>query len=217
MLPIRPQFILIAMLLTLASASAIAEPQVAKPAAGPAPGNQNINANKNAAQTEEDRNHQLYIDAVLARDRADLKRSDFESKNRDGPVAKTATVEFEQVVAAYQEAINRPVSSPEIRNVVLYCYLRLAGAFQHVQQFDKAIEQATKAANQFAGTPEEVEATMAVGLIYLQAVHDPNKAIEWLKKSQELAQAIDVPEQKAKWLSATAESLRRAEKELAKP
>ena len=58
---------------------------------------------------------------------------------------------------------------------------------------------------------------MAVGLIYLQAVHDPNKAIEWLKKSQELAQAIDVPEQKAKWLSATAESLRRAEKELAKP
>jgi tetratricopeptide (TPR) repeat protein len=197
-----------------------AEPPSAKPPSGPvAKVGEDNQAKAAAREDEERRQRQPLIDAQNARDHADRLRAGYERAHKPGPVAKEANEAFDEVIAAYGQAIDRSATaSPELADVVLYCHLRLAGAYQYTQQFDKAIEQAQKAAKAFAGSPREIEAVYNVGLIYLQAVHDPKSAMTWLKRAHELAQSMEneQPEARAKWLTATAEATERCERELAK-
>jgi tetratricopeptide (TPR) repeat protein len=209
----------VAFAISLAAALVRAEPPTAKPPSGPAAnvGEDEEAKRRAACDAEERRQRQPLIDAQNARDHADRLRAGYESAHKPGPVAKEAREAFDEVVAAYAQAIDRSTASPEIADVAMYCHLRLAGAYQYAQQFDKAIEQAQKAAKAFAGSPREIEAVYSVGLIYLQAVHDPKSAITWLKRAHELAQsAQQEPELRAKWLTATAEAMERCDRELAK-
>jgi tetratricopeptide (TPR) repeat protein len=211
---------LVLLAILLGSFAASAEP-AAKPPAGPAVKiGQDDQDQRRAAdrEAEERRQRQPLIDAQNSRDHADRLRAGYEHDHKPGPVPKEARDTFDEVLAAYAQAIDRSTASPEIADVVLYCHLRLAGAYQYTQQFDKAIEQAQKAAKSFAGTPREIEAVYNEGLIYLQALHDPKSAMTSLKRAHELAQSMqnEQPETRAKWLTATAEAMERCEKELAK-
>jgi tetratricopeptide (TPR) repeat protein len=212
--------VVVAVALCILTTTARAEPPSAKPPSGPAAKVAEDNQAKAAAREEEERRQrQPLIDAENARDHADRLRAGYERAHEPGPVAKEASDAFDEVIAAYGQAIDRSTASPEIADVVLYCHLRLAGAYQYTQQFDKAIECAQKAAKAFAGSPREIEAVYGVGLIYLQAMHDPKSATTWLKRAHELAQSVQQqqePEARAKWLTATAEAMERCEKELAK-
>lgn len=169
-----------------------------------------------ADKAQEDRDRSLN-EVLAARDQADLTRASYERANKPGPVPTEAKEAFEQEVAAYAKAIDRPLASPEVIKVVAYCHLRLAGAYQYVQQFDKAIEQGKMAARVSAGTAQEVDATYAVGLIYLQAMHDRKQALTWFKRTQTLAQSIlPDPSEQAKWQAATGDVIRQCEQEAEK-
>ena len=200
-------------LLTAALNSTTAEPPPAtKPPGGPAVTNVVPAPRPNpAAKAEEERARPLR-EAMEARDQADLARAAFEREHRAGPLAKDAEEAFAQVVAAYEKSTDRPNSSSEVLQVIVYCHLRLAGAYQYVQQFDEAVAQAKKAVEISVGSPSEVEATFNLGLIYLQAKHDAPSALAAFKRAQELIPATmkDANEQ-AKWLAAVSEGIARCQ------
>jgi tetratricopeptide (TPR) repeat protein len=203
---------------TIFLSAASAEPPIDKPLPGPAVGGlaPPTPAAVAAAKAEEERNRPIR-EASQARDDADLKRSAFEARHRAGPLPKDAADDFAQVVAAYEKAIDRPTDSPDVMPIVVNARIRLAGAYQFTGQFDKAIAQVKKAVELSAGTRCEVEANFELGLMYLQALHDPASALPYLKRAQELVPALmKDPGDQAKWLSATSETIVRCEREARK-
>ncbi len=186
-----------------------------EPPAGPAPADGGANVRRPApADPAEQERRRALNKALDARNQADLSRAAYESANKAGKPSAKAKDAFEQVVAAYEKAIDRPLASPEVIEVVAYCHLRLAGAYQYAQEFDKAVDQSKKAVHASAGTAKEIDATYAVGLIYLQAIHDPKEAMTWMKRTQDLTQTIVLdPAEQAKWFAATAEAIQRCEQE----
>jgi hypothetical protein len=189
-----------------------------EPPAGPAVADGGAEVQrKAAADAAEAERGRARNEALEARNQADLSRAAYESANKPGPVPDQAMAAFDHVVWAYDKAIDRPLASPEVIEVGAYCHLRLAGAYQYVQKCDKAVEQCKKAAQVSAGTPQEVDATYSVGLVYLQAMHDPKEALTWMMRAQGLAQTTlaGSPEQ-AKWVAATGEGIQRCEQEAGK-
>jgi tetratricopeptide (TPR) repeat protein len=202
-------------MLTIAFGVAAADkPAPGEPAGGPAVGDGGVKARQDAAARAEEERGRPLREAVTARNQADLTRATFEHEHRAGPLAKDAGDAFEQVVAAYQRAIQRPNSSPEVLQVIVNSHLRVAGAYQYVGQFDKAVAQAKKGVEVSAGTASEVEATYNLGLIYLQALHDLPSALAALKRTQELIPAtMKDPDEQAKWLTAASEAIARCQRE----
>ena len=192
------------------------EARPGEPPAGPAVGDgvDRDQARRDAATRAEAERTRPLREAVEARDQADLTRAGFERDYRPGPLAANAKEDFQKVVAAYELATQRPITSPEVLQVVVNAHLRLAGAYQYVGQFDKAVAQAKKAADAATGTPGEVEATYEVGLIYLQALHNPQLALAPLKRAQErIVATIKDPNEQAKWNAATSEAIARCQRE----
>jgi tetratricopeptide (TPR) repeat protein len=167
-----------------------------------------------ATGAADDERAQALNDAIQARDQADRSRAAFELSYKSGKLPADAKGDFDRVVSDYAKSIDRPLVSQDVMKVVAYCHLRLAGAYQYVGEFDKAVAQAKDASNVSAGTAEEVDATYNVGLIYLQALHDPKEALTWMKHAQGLvASVLPDASDHAKWLTATAEGIRRCEQE----
>ena len=153
-------------------------------------------------------------EAIADRDTADRLRGAFEAAHR-GPAAKAGGVEaaaFNDVVAAYHRAIGRFPGT----EIECYCRLGLAGAYQYRGQFDAAMDEQKQAAERFAGTRPGLEATQAVALTYLQAVHDPAQAAVWFRQLRTAAGAARDDDERVKWQTAAAEGLARCEAE-AKP
>ena len=164
---------------------------------------------------EEERQAKPIREAQQARDRADLLRAAYEAANKPGPVPQEAQAGFDEMIEAYRQAIGRTASSPDVAKIVVYCHLRLAGAYQYAGQFPKAVETCKKAAEAFAGSPPEIDACFNLGLIYLQAMHQPREALPWFKRARELAGAfLQDADEKAKWLAATEETIGRCEREM---
>ena len=155
-------------------------------------------------------------EAQAARDAADLLRANYEKSHRpppqgQGPGAAGAAgdADFAAVVAAYRRAIDQfPGTELEC-----YCRLRLAGAYQYHGQFDTALDESKRAAERFAGTRPELEATQAVALTYLQALHEPAQATVWFQKLQAAAGAVKDDPERLKWQVAAAEGLARCNAE----
>jgi tetratricopeptide (TPR) repeat protein len=203
--------------LALSSAAAANGPEPAKPLDRPPANATDEQSTRQTPKNDLDMDRQRLIDAERARDNADLLRASYESTNKAGPIPKESKEKFERLIAAYAEAIDRPIPTQEIAQVVLYSHLRLIGAYQYTQQFAKALAQAKKAAKEFAGAPQELEAVYNLGLIHLQALHDPKSALESFQRAHDLAATtIHDPDEQSKWLSATADAIQRCSKELTK-
>jgi hypothetical protein len=189
----------------------------AEPPGGPAVARGANDRGKVAADPAEDERGRALNEAIEARDQADLSRAAYELNHKAGKVTGDAKDAFDQVLSAYARSIDRPLVSPEVIKVVAYCHLRLAGAYQYVGEFDKAVAQGKEAAKVSAGSSQEIDATLTVGLIYLQALHDPRKALTWMKRAQDLAQSISSDkDEQAKWLAAAAQGIQRCEQEAGK-
>ena len=152
--------------------------------------------------------------AVAARDAADLLRADYEKPDRLARAkgARAAGVDdaaFAGVVRAYRRAIDQFPGS----EVECYCRLRLAGTYQYRGQFELALDEAKQAAERFTGTGPGLEATQAVALTYLQALHDPVQAADWFEKLQAAAAAVKDDPERLKWQVAAAEGLTRCNAE----
>jgi tetratricopeptide (TPR) repeat protein len=195
-----------------------AEPPGAKPAGGPAVGGiAPPDPVAVARAREEEERARPLREAQQARDQADLDRAAFERVHRAGPLPEDAAKDFAQVITAYELAIDRRTDSVEVLSVVVNAHLRLAGAYQYTGQFDKAVAQVRKAVTLSAGTPAEVETNFELGLMYLQALHDPASALAFLKRAQELVPAtMKEPDEQAKWFAATSEMIVRCEQEKGK-
>jgi tetratricopeptide (TPR) repeat protein len=210
-------FLITLTVLTLCTAASANGPEPAKPHDRPAANATDDSSKRKSAPTDLEIDLQRRIDAEQARDHADRLRAAYESTNKPGPVPKESREQFDEVIAAYAAAIDRPIATQEIAQIILNCRLRLAGAYQYTQQFDKALAQAKKAAKEFAGAPQELEAVYNLGLIHLQAFHDPKSALEHFQRAHELAtRTVQEPNERSKWLTATSEAIHRCEKELPK-
>jgi hypothetical protein len=151
---------------------------------------------------------QEYSNAVTASDNADLALEAYEAAHRkrpNQPAPPDNPAEFEKVIAAFKQAIER-YPGTEIEH---YCRLRLAGAYQVHGQFDKTLDEAKKDAERFAGTRLGAEATQTVALTYLQALHDPAQATVWFQKLQAEANRLPEEQELAKWQAAATEGLAR--------
>lgn len=149
-------------------------------------------------------------EAFAARDRADLLRAAFEQAHRGPGAAKAgggADAAFNDVVAAYRDAIGRFPGT----EIDCYCRLRLAGAYQYRGLFDATLNECKQAAERFAGTKPGMEAAQAVGLTYLQALHDPAQAAVWFRQLQTAAGLLKDDAERIKWQAAAAQGLARCE------
>lgn len=137
-----------------------------------------------------------YSEACAARSRADLMRAELEKRMpaakgaKRMPAAKGAAArkqgpsptpgEFEAevaaVVRAYQEAIDRYPHT----EIALDCAMGLSGLYQYQGKYNEAAELSGKTANEFAGTPEGLRATLNTGLIHAEARGDYAEARNWL-------------------------------------
>lgn len=191
------------------------EPRRDPPADRPAPKLPAAAENPPAAGAVRELHGQERNDAIEARDNADLARAAYEKNRRAGPAkaenAADDEAAFAPVQAAYQNAITRYPGT----EIDCHCRIRLAGAYQFRGQFDRAVDQAKQAAERFAGTEPGMGATQAVGLIYLQALHDPAQAAVWFNRLN--AQAADLKDEssRGKWQVAAAQGLARCEAEKA--
>jgi hypothetical protein len=160
---------------------------------------------------------QEYSNAVDARDAADLLRAAYEGARsrrlgNAAPPPAANDVEFDRVAAAYRQAIAR-YPGTEFEHS---CRTRLAGAYQFRGQFDRAIDEAKQDAERFEGTKLGLEAIQSVGLIYLQAIHDPAQAKVWFNKLKIAAGTINDDQVRQKWGAAAAQGLTRSDEELAR-
>ncbi|MBM4039959.1 MAG: hypothetical protein FJ290_15760 [Planctomycetes bacterium] len=117
-------------------------------------------------------------DAQQMRDRADLLRAAYE-RPRQGPKgAEKDEGEFAKVVVAYADAIEKYSGS----DIAAYCQVRLAGFYQFGREYDKATKVLSDLAQRYAGTEHEAQAYFTLGLMHLQARHDPASALPWFQK-----------------------------------
>jgi len=117
-------------------------------------------------------------EARAARDRADRLRADYEAP-RMGPFPdKHDEAAFAEVVAAYKEVMEKYPGT----DIAAYCQLRLTGLYQFRRDYDRATELLKGLARRYAGTEHETEAYFSLGLLHLQARHDPAAALPWFAK-----------------------------------
>jgi tetratricopeptide (TPR) repeat protein len=69
--------------------------------------------------------------------------------------------------------------------VAAYCGLGLSGFYCYLHDYDEAISQAKRVAEEYAGTDDGPRALLTLGAIYLDACHDPAAAAEWFAKIPE--------------------------------
>ena len=132
------------------------------------------------------------------------------------PTSEEAKRDAEQVIAAHMLVIT---SYPNTE-IAAYSGLGLAGFYQYLGQTAKAIEQAKEVAAACENTSYAAKADMTVGLMYLQAAHDPVTAKEWLQKIPKpavdaLPTSPNYTEQHKLYLSAQ-ESIGRCDLEMSK-
>lgn len=145
-----------------------------------------------AASPSEVRMRELWGEELLQarelRDKADLMLAAFKKRYQwsfkraidppPAPDSPAARAEFEEVVAAYRQVIQR---FPQTE-IAAYANLQLSGVYQYQRDFGRAIEEIKAVADQFRGTIYETKAYFGLGLIELQGRHNPKEAIPWLKK-----------------------------------
>jgi len=114
-----------------------------------------------------------------ARDHADRLRTAYEAKYGRPDVMPAGEAKAAgEVESAYRDAMARSAGS----GIEASCGLWLAGFYEFRRQYDKASAQAEQVARDFAGTVHEMRAYFTVGLMHLQARHDPRTAIRWFQK-----------------------------------
>lgn len=125
---------------------------------------------------------------IRAQRRADTLRVAYEAKygRRDAMPAGEDEAAV-KVVAAYQDAMGKAAGS----RLAAYCGLRLSGFYKFRGQHENAIAEAVRVARSFRGTVYEAKAYLTVGLLHLQARHDPAAATLWFKKLAPPAGADD--------------------------
>jgi hypothetical protein len=126
---------------------------------------------------------EVYAQAVQSRDRGDRLCAKYQAANRPGPCRNDEA--FLQAALAFKEAIER-FGGTEID---AYCRSRLAGLYQYVGRTDWTIRVTEEKARAFAGTQFETDAYISLALTYLQACHNPAKALAWYEKAQAPSQA----------------------------
>jgi outer membrane protein assembly factor BamD (BamD/ComL family) len=123
------------------------------------------------------------------RDQADLLAASFIDRfrwsvGRDGkpstpaPTSDVAQQDYRAVVEAYRQ-VGEQYPNTEI---AAYAMLRLSGFFQYRRENDLAIRTAEKVAEDYSRSHHENMAYFMAGMIELQSRHQPQAAIEWLKK-----------------------------------
>ena len=116
-----------------------------------------------------------------ARDLADISRAAFEKRYRRKDSMPAGEDEAAaEIVAAYEDVITKWPDS----KIAAYCGIRLAGFHQFRRDYAKASATAEKVARAFPGTVHEMDAYFTIGLMHLQALHDPAAAIPWFAKIQ---------------------------------
>ena len=121
------------------------------------------------------------VEAGQARDRADQLRAGYEAAHRAGPADKpdeAAESAFRTAEAAYQDVLDKYPGT----DIAAYCYLRLAGLYQYHRDHARMTELLQDMAARFAGTEYESQAYFTLGLMHLQALHDPKSAAPWFEK-----------------------------------
>lgn len=125
-----------------------------------------------------------YADAQKAVDTADRLRAAFETRyswhpsSQLKPSSEEAKQDAEKVMAAYAEV----AASYPHTDIAACSSTRLAGFYQYLGQTAKAIDTAKEVASTYEHTQYASKAAFEVGLLYLQAAHNPTAAIEWFKK-----------------------------------
>ena len=125
-----------------------------------------------------------YGDAQKASGAADLLRAAFQARyswhpsSEMKPTSEDGKHDAEQVIAAY----TRVIDSYPNTEIAAYSGIRLAGFYQYLGQTAKAIEKAKEVASAYGNTQYAPNANFTVGLLYLQAAHDPAAAMEWFQK-----------------------------------
>ena len=114
-----------------------------------------------------------------ARDRADGLRAAYQmTYGGRHPKVEGKAAAFAKAKAAYEAVMEK---YPQTK-IAAYCQLRLIGLYQFARDYDAAKAQANDMAKRYAGTEHEAEAYFTMGLMYLQALHDPAGALPWLEK-----------------------------------
>jgi len=112
---------------------------------------------------------------------ADLANAAFTQRFRPGtpePDSDHAR-EAEKVRAMYQAVLDRFPGTEK----AAYTALQMAGFYQHIGQWDKALEMRKDVAFMYERTPYGPKAALAIGLTYIQGRDkDADAAIEWLRK-----------------------------------
>jgi hypothetical protein len=116
-----------------------------------------------------------------ARDRADRLRADYEAVY-GGPFPdkkdEAEAAAFAEAESAYKEVMAKYAGT----DIAAYCHLRLAGLYQFRKDYGAATKVIEDLARRYAGTKHETEAYFSMGLMHLQARHDPAAAIPWFQK-----------------------------------
>jgi len=124
---------------------------------------------------------QELAEAQAVRDRADRLRDGYEKANPSRPggmPADNAEDLFKAAVAAYREAADKYPGT----DIGAYCLVRLSGLYQYRKDYASATAVLDDLATRYAGTEAASEAFFSMGLMQLQALHDPAAAAPWFEK-----------------------------------
>jgi tetratricopeptide (TPR) repeat protein len=94
------------------------------------------------------------------------------------PPSEQQVNDYKKVISAFQSVVEK-YKGTEIAG---YCLLRICGAYQFQRQYAEVVRQAKMTSEMYAGTIYESQAYITIGLLYLQGLHEPGKAIEWFEK-----------------------------------
>jgi tetratricopeptide (TPR) repeat protein len=97
-------------------------------------------------------------------------------KNR--PPSEQQINDYKKVISAFQSVVDK-YKGTEIAG---YCQRRISLAYQFQGQHAEVVKQDKIASEIYAGTIYESRAYISIGLLYLQGLHEPSKAIEWFEK-----------------------------------
>lgn len=133
-----------------------------------------------------------------ARDRADLLAASFQNRYRwsgvpDGkasaptPASAAAQEECQAVVEAYQRVAEKYPNT----EVAAYAMLRLSGFHQYRREDELAIRTAAEVAKEYSGSFYGSRACFVAGMVELQSRHDPQAAIDWMKKIRRPPQVVE--------------------------